>query len=132
MNGHVLTEQKAAVSLPAERSKTTLVKPVNAFAQPRDFLENRFVYLTISPRARGLSMGVNLNPDRRCNFDCVYCEVDRRSPEISGALDLNVLAAELGSNLALLTSGKLREQSPYSHMPSELLRLQHVAISGDG
>jgi wyosine [tRNA(Phe)-imidazoG37] synthetase (radical SAM superfamily) len=103
-----------------------------AFAYPRDYLSNRFVYLTISPRARGLSIGVNLNPDRHCNFDCVYCEVDRRGPTANTALDLSVLASELESTIVLVTSGKLREQSPYSHMPPELLRLRHVAISGDG
>lgn len=103
-----------------------------AFGYPRDFLGNRFVYLTISPRARGLSVGVNLNPDKRCNFDCVYCEVDRRVPVPNIAVDLSVLATELESTLQLVTSGKLREQSPYSHMPPELLRLRHVAISGDG
>jgi wyosine [tRNA(Phe)-imidazoG37] synthetase (radical SAM superfamily) len=114
-------------------------KPVNkdaaerqVFAYPRDFLGHRFVYLTISPRARGLSVGVNLNPDKRCNFDCVYCEVDRRVPVASAALELSVLAKELESTIALVMSGKLREQPPYSHMPPELLRLRHVAISGDG
>ena len=58
-----------------------------AFGYPRDYLANRFVYLTISPRARGLSIGVNLNPDKHCNFDCVYCEVDRRAPVATCALD---------------------------------------------
>ena len=56
---------------PARRAAGT------AFGSPRDFLGNRFVYAVVSPRARGLSIGVNLNPDRECNFDCAYCEVDR-------------------------------------------------------
>jgi hypothetical protein len=42
-----------------------------AFGCPRDFLGNRFVYAVISPRARGLSVGVNMNPDRFCDFNCV-------------------------------------------------------------
>src|SRR3954469_13500606 len=119
MNGHVLTEQKAAVSLPAERSKTTLVKPVNAFAQPRDFLENRFVYLTISPRARGLSIGVNLNPDRKCNFDCVYCEVARAEPTVDEIVDCEAASRELEATLALLHSPELRNRAPYSTLSSE-------------
>jgi len=102
------------------------------FGYPRDYLNNHFVYLTISPRARGLSIGVNLNPDKGCNFDCVYCEVDRRVPADKRALDLNVLAEELRSTIELVMSGKLREQSPYSHIPPELLSLRHVTISGDG
>ncbi len=39
----------------------------------RSFAEFTFVYPVISRRSRGLSLGVNLNPDKRCNFDCVYC-----------------------------------------------------------
>ena len=49
----------------------------NPFAIPRNLLHNRFVYVTVSPRAKGLSVGVNMNPDKQCNFDCVYCEVNR-------------------------------------------------------
>ena len=111
-------------------AQDAVTRPV--FNYPRDYLSKRFVYLTISPRARGLSIGVNLNPDKHCNFDCAYCEVDRRVPTAGAAIDLSVLATELESTLALVTSGNLREQSPYSHMPPELLRLRHVAISGDG
>jgi wyosine [tRNA(Phe)-imidazoG37] synthetase (radical SAM superfamily) len=102
------------------------------FSYPRNYLTNRFVYLTISPRAGGLSIGVNFNPDRHCNFDCVYCEVDRRVPVSNPALDLSALATELESTIALVTSGKLRERPPYTHVPVALLRLGHVAISGDG
>jgi wyosine [tRNA(Phe)-imidazoG37] synthetase (radical SAM superfamily) len=131
------TENGSLVNTPTE----TVVKPkANAgttgeqqvFTYPRNYLGNRFVYLTISARARGLSIGVNLNPDRQCNFDCVYCEVERRIPPANATLDLSVLATELESTVALVTKGRLREQSPYSHMPPELLRLRHVAISGDG
>ncbi len=99
---------------------------------PRDYLGNRFVYLTISPRARGLSIDVNLNPDKHCNFDCVYCEVDRCVPAANTTLDLSVLATELKSTIALVGSGKLPERLLYSRVPPELLRLRHVAISGDG
>ena len=102
------------------------------FGYPRDYLKSRLVYLTISARARGLSIGVNLNPDLHCNFDCVYCEVDRRVAPARSPLDLNTLATELKDTIALVSGGKLREQSPYSRMPPELLRLRHVAISGDG
>ena len=103
-----------------------------ALGYPRDYLGKHFVYVTISPRARGLSVGVNLNPDQQCNFDCVYCEVDRRVSGNCEPLDLTVLATELESTLSLVRSGALREQPLYSRVPPELLRLRHVAISGDG
>jgi len=46
----------------------------------RQLDENRYVYAVVSRRARGLSIGVNMNPDKRCNFDCPYCQVDRTTP----------------------------------------------------
>ena len=42
---------------------------------------NRYVYPVVSRRSKGISIGVNLNPDKVCNFDCIYCSVDRTSPE---------------------------------------------------
>ena len=132
MNSQVLFEPKAEKTALSAESKTALVRPTNAFAQPRDFLENRFVYLTISPRARGLSIGVNLNPDRKCNFDCIYCEVDRSAPVMDAEIDCDIAAAELEQTLRLVQSGSLRLLRPYHNLPQNLLELRHVALSGDG
>ena len=52
----------------------------------RSFEANRFVYPVLSRRAGGLSVGINLNPDKICNFDCIYCQVDRVSPAERPAL----------------------------------------------
>ena len=38
----------------------------------RELDQNRYVYAVVSRRARGLSIGVNLNPDKVCNFDRPY------------------------------------------------------------
>jgi wyosine [tRNA(Phe)-imidazoG37] synthetase (radical SAM superfamily) len=105
---------------------------VTPFGFPRDFLGNRFVYVAISPRAGGLCVGVNMNPDRLCNFDCVYCEVDRHAPAAEQCLDVAVMAGELERTLAWVHSGKIREHHSYSTLPEELLKLRHVALSGDG
>ena len=102
------------------------------FGYPRDFLGRKLVYIAISPRARGLSVGVNLNPDKKCNFDCIYCEVNREGAPHGSAIDLNLLSSELQAALALVRGGKLREHPLYSRVPQELLRLRHVAISGEG
>ena len=102
------------------------------FSQPRDFLENRFVYLTISPRARGLSVGINLNPDALCNFGCLYCDVDHSIPRPDREIDCDVAARELEQTLELIHNGSLRRFSPYAGFPEELLVLRHVALSGDG
>jgi wyosine [tRNA(Phe)-imidazoG37] synthetase (radical SAM superfamily) len=103
-----------------------------AFGCPRDFLTNRFVYLVLSPRARGLSVGVNMNPDKHCNFDCAYCEVDRSTPGGEPRLDVAAMSEELRQTLALMHSGQLRQQPGYNALPDELLELRHVALSGDG
>src|SRR5436190_23713490 len=103
-----------------------------AFGHPMDFLTNRFVYVVVSPRARGLSVGVNMNPDKKCNFDCVYCEVNRRSPPREKRLEVKVLAAELEKTFGLIQTDRLRERPWYCTLPQELLRLRHVTLSGDG
>jgi wyosine [tRNA(Phe)-imidazoG37] synthetase (radical SAM superfamily) len=103
-----------------------------AFGRPRDFLNNHFVYAVISSRARGLSLGINLNPDKFCNFDCVYCEVDRRVPPAVLKLDVDVMAGELRRTIAFIQQGRLRELPAYRGLPDELLQLRHVALSGDG
>ena len=103
-----------------------------AFDRPRDWLGNRFLYAVISARARGLSLGVNVNPDKKCNFDCSYCEVDRRQPVRESKLDVDVLATELRKTIAFIQSGKLAELPAYHSLPPELLQLRQVALSGDG
>jgi len=85
----------------------------------------------VSPRAQGLSVGVNVNPDKQCNFNCPYCEVDRRLPG-GPPLDLEVMARELEETLARIHSGELLRQPPYDKLAPELARLRHVALSGDG
>ncbi len=103
-----------------------------AFDRPRDFLNNRFVYVVISPRAHGLSLGVNMNLDQHCDFDCGYCEVDRRTPPRELALDVEAMGEELRRTLAFVHQGRLRERLAYQTLPDELLQLRHVALSGDG
>jgi wyosine [tRNA(Phe)-imidazoG37] synthetase (radical SAM superfamily) len=102
------------------------------FGRPRDFLDNRFVYITISARARGLSVGVNMNPDKACNFDCLYCEVDRHTPFQKQSLDVTAMSEELQRTLAFVHSGQIRLHQPYGVLPGELVELRHVALSGDG
>jgi len=103
-----------------------------AFDRPREFLGNRFVYAVISSRAHGLSLGVNMNPDQRCNFNCSYCEVDRRKPAREHKLVVEVMAAELRRTISAVQQGQLRNSPWYQSLPKELLKLRHVALSGDG
>jgi wyosine [tRNA(Phe)-imidazoG37] synthetase (radical SAM superfamily) len=115
-----------------DAAAASAMAPGTAFGCPRDSLNNRFVYTVISPRARGLSVGVNMNPDKHCNFDCVYCEVNRGEPSRESWLNVPVMIAELERTLGLVGTGGLREQPGYRTAPPEMLELRHVALSGDG
>src|SRR5215469_7680600 len=107
-------------------------EPDTAFGYPRDFLENRFVYAVISPRAKGLSLGVNMNPDKKCNFDCLYCEVNRKEPARESRLDVPLMATELRRTLVEVHEGRLRQRPRYAKLPHDLMYLHHVTLSGDG
>jgi len=121
---------KICVVEEAKEARTRLSE--TAFGCPRHFLGNRFVYVVISPRARGLSIGLNMNPDKFCNFDCVYCEVNRDLPPAERELDVCVMAAELEKTLFQIHSGEIRQMAGYGGLNQDLLRLRHVAFSGDG
>jgi wyosine [tRNA(Phe)-imidazoG37] synthetase (radical SAM superfamily) len=129
-------DKTAALAQAAERRKGPPVRAngchETAFGSPRDFFDNRFVYAVVSARARGLSVGINLCPDRHCNFQCVYCEVHRNGEGRPQELDVEVMAAELKKTLAYVRNGRLRERPWYRALPDELLQLRHVSLSGDG
>jgi wyosine [tRNA(Phe)-imidazoG37] synthetase (radical SAM superfamily) len=91
-----------------------------------------YVYPVISRRSRGVSIGINLNPDKICNFDCVYCEVDRRTPGRRSDVDLLVLEQELRVLIEHWKSGKLFEDEPFASTPPDWRRLNDIALSGDG
>ncbi len=117
---------------PGTSSLSRSCSPETAFGCPREFLSNRFVYVVVSPRARGLSIGVNMNPDKRCNFDCGYCEVNRELPGREEKLDTEVMAEELRQTLGLAHAARLSDVPWYRGVPAELLQLRHVTLSGDG
>lgn len=99
---------------------------------PRSFENNRYVYPVVSRRSKGLSIGINMNPDKFCNFDCVYCQVDRTQPGISPDIDIDILCDELRGMLELYQSGELARHPNFRDTPADLLRLNDVALSGDG
>ncbi len=108
--------------------KQTLVNPYS----DRNFFDNRFVYAVISQRARGLSIGIDLNPGKKCNFDCVYCEVDRSIPARDNEVDVDVMSTELEQLMGFVVQDRLRELACYRNAPAELLKLKEVALSGNG
>ena len=93
---------------------------------------NRYVYAVVSRRARGLSIGVNLNPDKVCNFACPYCQVDRTIPGGPAEVDVAALAAELESLLERARAGTLWDHPLLATTPPALRRVADVAFAGDG
>src|ERR1700738_688622 len=98
----------------------------------RTFENNVYVYAVISRRSKGVSIGVNLNPDKVCNFDCVYCQVDRKTPPLVRAVDVPRLLEELEEVLALVQPGELFAIERFQGAPLALRRLNDIAFSGDG
>ncbi len=90
------------------------------------------MYAVVSQRARGLSVGVNLNPDKLCNFDCVYCEVNRDAPGLERKVNVRAMGAELQTVLDLAFQRRMREFPAFKNTPDELLELKEVALSGNG
>lgn len=101
-------------------------------SHPRAYAQNRYVYPVVSRRAKGISLGVNLNLDKVCNFDCVYCQVDRRETGVRDFVELPRLVAELDATVELVTSGRIFREPPFSETPAALRRLNDIAFSGDG
>ncbi len=99
---------------------------------PRQYELNKFVYPVLSRRSRGISIGVNLNPDKVCNFDCIYCQVDRRSEAETRFVGLEQLLAELDGMLEFVASGAIWNDPKFANVPRELRRLNDIAFSGDG
>ena len=94
-------------------------------SHPRGFAANRYVYPVLSRRAGGISIGVNLNLDRACNFHCIYCQVDRTAPEGKKGTspicaqhpDLRRLAEELDRMVELVASGRIYEGPQFRGTP---------------
>src|SRR5436309_2360389 len=99
----------------------------------RQFADFTFVYPVISRRSGGLSLGINLNPDKVCNFDCIYCEVDRRIPGKVSQVDLNQMRDELAAMVHFVRDGGLAKEPKFDELPSFITRnVKDIAFSGDG
>jgi pyruvate-formate lyase-activating enzyme len=94
--------------------------------------DNRYVYAVVSRRSGGLSIGVNLNPDKVCNFACPYCQVDRTTPGGDRRVDVARLEEELGHLLGLVRDGALWDVPPFDTAAPEHRRVNDIAFAGDG
>jgi len=91
-----------------------------------------YVYPVVSRRSRGVSIGINLSLDKQCNFDCVYCQVNRSISRTGQPIDLGILAGELRRALQAVISGGLWAEQRFAATPLQLRRVNDIALSGDG
>jgi wyosine [tRNA(Phe)-imidazoG37] synthetase (radical SAM superfamily) len=75
---------------------------------------------------------VNLNPDKICNFDCIYCQVDRTSQSVTRFVETEQLLAVLDAMLDFVASGEIYKTDSFAATPQPLRRLNDIAFSGDG
>ncbi len=94
----------------------------------RDSAQLLYVYPVVSRRARGVSVGVNLNPNSACNWACVYCQVPGLVRGAAPAIDAGRLESELRGFLAQVTTAEWME----AHAPPESRRVNDIAFSGNG
>ncbi|MFQ5493948.1 MAG: radical SAM protein [Phycisphaerae bacterium] len=99
---------------------------------PRDWHGNLYVYPVISRRSGGLSIGVNLNPDTACNFDCIYCQVDRSAAPRVRHVDPEKLHDELAGLLDGIRAGGFFDDPAFADVPAEFRVIKDIAFSGDG
>lgn len=101
----------------------------------RQLGDNRYVYAVVSRRAGGLSIGINLNPDKVCNFDCPYCQVDRTPAGLSGTrpgVETEVVAGELAGLLQWTVDGSLWTRAPFDSAAPAFRKVVDIAFAGDG
>ena len=110
--------------------------PISQMAVVRDhsrtFPQNFYVYPVISRRSEGLSIGVNLNPDKVCNFDCIYCEVNRRVAPLTKVLDVPRMREELVRMIQWVKSGGLAQTDKFREARDLAGKIKDIAFSGDG
>jgi len=98
----------------------------------RQWRDCLYVYPVISRRAKGLSVGVNLNPDKRCTFGCLYCQIDRRAERNLRSVHVPTLRRELDLALSEAAAGRLWDEPRFAPTPAHMRRINDVAFSGDG
>jgi wyosine [tRNA(Phe)-imidazoG37] synthetase (radical SAM superfamily) len=97
----------------------------------RRYEDFKYVYPVLSRRSRGISIGLNVNPDKQCNFDCIYCQVDRTVPPLVTVFDLAMAERELREMFAIVDTGDLARDPRFADVPAELMQVNDIALSGD-
>jgi wyosine [tRNA(Phe)-imidazoG37] synthetase (radical SAM superfamily) len=94
----------------------------------RDSADLTYVYPVVSRRAGGVSVGINLNPDNKCNWRCIYCQVPGLQRGSAPPVDLALLEKELRGFLQELLHGDFMQ----NRVPEGARRINDIALSGSG
>lgn len=95
----------------------------------RDSAGLTYVYPVLSRRAGGLSIGINLNPNNKCNWRCIYCQVPDLKRGSAPEINLPKLDEELHQFLNDVTRGDYFERQK---IESDLRNVKDIALSGNG
>jgi len=101
---------------------------LDATDHDRDSAGMTYVYPVVSRRARGVSIGINLNPNNACNWRCIYCQVPNLTRGAAPEIDLAQLERELRTMLQDALHGSFMQE----RVPAEARRLEDIAFSGNG
>lgn len=94
----------------------------------RDTAGLTYVYPVVSRRVRGVSIGINLNPNNACNWRCIYCQVPGLKRGVAPPVDLVRLETELRGFLTELIDGRFMQDK----VPPEARHIRDIALSGNG
>lgn len=94
----------------------------------RDLSGLKYIYSVVSRRAGGLSVGINLNVNNACNWQCIYCEIPNLSRGSPPPIELDILENELRFFLHEIIHGNYMEEN----VALEDRHLKDIAFSGNG
>jgi len=93
----------------------------------RNIFDSKYVYPVVSRRAGGLSLGVNLNTNNACNWQCIYCEIPNLTRGGPEPIEVELLKDELNFWIdQIINSNFLKKNTPPGTTFAD------VALSGNG
>ena len=93
----------------------------------RKTFKGKYIYPVVSRRAGGLSLGINLNTNNACNWQCIYCEVPDLIRGKPDSINLKELEVELDYWLDQIINKSFLSQ--YTQNKTEF---KDIAFSGNG